>query len=83
MASRPAPRLQSSGAIVTSPPWTQLTGGYARGLYQLPQSCLISFYMEGSDHPSIPESSFCQVSEDKNMGLQTDNALVMAASFTK
>ncbi len=25
-----APRILSSGAIVTSQPWTQLTGGYAR-----------------------------------------------------
>jgi hypothetical protein len=28
--SRPASRNQSSGAIVTSQPWIQLTGGYAR-----------------------------------------------------
>ena len=28
--SRPASRIQSSGAIVTSQPWIQLTGGYAR-----------------------------------------------------
>ncbi len=28
--SRPAPRIQSSGAIVTSQPWILLTGGYAR-----------------------------------------------------
>ncbi len=27
--SRPTPRIQSSGAIVTSQPWIQLTGGYA------------------------------------------------------
>jgi hypothetical protein len=28
--SRPAPRIQCFGAIVTSQPWIQLTGGYAR-----------------------------------------------------
>jgi hypothetical protein len=28
--SRPASRIQSSGAFVTSQPWIQLTGGYAR-----------------------------------------------------
>ncbi len=28
--SRPASRIQCSGAMVTSQPWTQLTGGYAR-----------------------------------------------------
>ncbi len=28
--SRPAPRNQISGAIVTSQPWIQVTGGYAR-----------------------------------------------------
>ncbi len=28
--SRPASRIQSSGPIVTSQPWIQLTGGYAR-----------------------------------------------------
>ncbi len=28
--SRPAPHIQSSGASVTSQPWIQLTGGYAR-----------------------------------------------------
>ncbi len=27
--SRPASRIQSSGAIVTTQPWIQLTGGYA------------------------------------------------------
>ncbi len=30
--SRPTPRFQSSGAIVTSQPWIQVTGGYARWL---------------------------------------------------
>ncbi len=28
--SRPASRIQSSGVIVTSQPWIELTGGYAR-----------------------------------------------------
>ncbi len=38
--SCPASRIQSSGAIVTSQPWIQMTGGYARwvtaGLWKLP-----------------------------------------------
>ncbi len=28
----PSPRIQSSGAIVTSQPWIQMTGGYARNV---------------------------------------------------
>jgi hypothetical protein len=32
--SRPASRIRSSGAIVTSQPWIQLTGGYARCLHE-------------------------------------------------
>jgi hypothetical protein len=30
MQSLPAPRIQSSEAIVTSTPWIQLTGGFGR-----------------------------------------------------
>ncbi len=35
--SRPTPLVQSSGAIVTSQAWIQLTGGYARWLWTMPE----------------------------------------------
>ena len=62
--SRPAPRIQSSEAIVTSQPWIQLTGGYARWVIRSSRASIVTQPGSAPGTPAANTNPICDGAGD-------------------